>query len=469
MSAARQASLVMPNLVRHLACLLSALFFLPAFSFFSCSSKLNLSAREKSVRALGRDAELWTRSLNAKKSAAVDAYIQDLSEQERLAQLFVINLEGDKEFWFVERADGQRWSQAQDGRPLIPGGYIFFSFNIAREPERIAAFTDSVRDFARKENCVEPFLCLDAEGGYVNRLRFVAGPLPENEWVSKNLSPDEARLLYSLNALQLRALGFDLNLSPVVEVQNARNQKFLDGRSFGSAEQVVQYAGAALLAYKRASVGTVLKHFPGNGEADPHVSLPLLEMTGEEFERDVLEPFGSLAKLEPSGALMSHALVNVSQEQDGRQDQKAAAAIPASLSPYWIQENLRARLGFKGLVFSDDIFMAALEKNGWPSERAVEAAIKAGVNCILMSEKRFAGEWALVKKLYDKDPAFKAACDDSVRRVINFKLDAGILEYDLASGLIKPANDRPPVQERLSRFYGAKKLNEELMKKYEKE
>ncbi len=459
-------------------CLLPALFFLSAIFFFSCSSKLNLSARENAVREAGRRAELWARKIKAQKAAAVDAFVQGLSERERLSQLFVINLEGDQKFWFVERVDdesqaqdaaGGKSSQAQKGRPLIPGGYIFFSFNIAPEPEKIAAFCDSVRDFARQENCLEPFLCLDAEGGYVNRLRLVAGPLPENEWVAQNLSLPDAACLYALNAAQLSALGFDLNLSPVVEVQSARNQKFLDGRSFGSAEQVVRYGSAALLAYKQGGVGTVLKHFPGNGEADPHVSLPLLEMSQEEFERDVLEPFAALVQAGPSGALMSHALVNVLQDQGGSQGQKAAAAIPASLSPYWIQEILRGRLGFKGLVFSDDIFMAALEKNGWPSERAVGAAIKAGVNCILMSEKRFVNEWALVKKLYKNDPAFKAACDDSVRRVINFKLDAGILQYDFAAGAIVPASKRPPVQERAASFCAAKKINEELIAKYEKD
>ena len=465
-------------------CLLPALFFLSIISFFSCSSRPNLSAREKSARALGRQAELWARKIQAQKAAAVDEYAKSLSERERLAQLFVINLEGDKEFWFVERVDDdeQNASQAQDpaggksskakkGRPLIPGGYIFFSFNIARDPGQIAAFCDSVRDFARKENCLEPFLCLDAEGGYVNRLRFVAGPLPENEWVAKNIPLHDAARLYALNAAQISALGFDLNLSPVVEVQNERNQKFLDGRSFGSAEQVVSYASAALLSYKHGGVGAVLKHFPGNGEADPHVSLPLLEMSEEEFSRDVLEPFCALVQTKPCGVLMSHALVTVLQDAGGQnfsQAQKAAAATPASLSPYWIQEILRARLGFKGLVFSDDIFMAALEKNGWPSERAVGQAIKAGVNCILMSEKRFVNEWTLVKKLYKNDPAFKAACDDSVRRVINFKIDSGILEYDHSAQRVRPAQKRPPVQDRLADFYEAKKINEELVSKYEK-
>ncbi|MBR5966808.1 MAG: glycoside hydrolase family 3 protein [Treponema sp.] len=435
--------------------------------------------------------------MEQKKSAAIDKYIQSLTERERLAQLFVINLEGDEKFWFVERVENEEASQDQNAPgknllqgqkepPLVPCGYIFFSFNIAKNPAQIAAFTDSVRDFARSQNCIEPFLCLDAEGGYVNRLRGVAGPLPENEWVSQNLSPKQAFLLYSLNAMQLRALGFDLNLSPVVEVQNSSNQEFLDGRSFGSADKVQKYASAAVVAYQTNKVAAVLKHFPGNNSVDPHAALPILLFGRDEFERDVLQPFGELVKEKPAGVLMSHALVKFLQDQGGGsgdnplqdqnaadenrlQDQKTAAAIPASLSGYWIGDILRGRLKFGGLVFSDDIFMAALEKNGWPSERAVEAAIKAGVNCILMSEKRFVNEWKLVKKLYHNDAAFSAACDDSVRRVVKFKLDAGVLEYDFASQTVRPRSARAPLQERMERFYGAKKLNEELIAKYEKE
>lgn len=166
---------------------------------------------------------------------------------------------------------------------------------------------------------------------------------------------------------------------------------------------------------------------------------------------------------------MSHALVSVDgldqkalQGQASLQDQKT----PASLSSYWIRQILRGRIGFDGLVFSDDIFMAALEKNGWPSERAVKCAILAGVNCILMSEKRFINEWKLVKKLYDSDADFRAAADDSIKRVFAFKLFAGILEWDFASQSIRPSRVRQSLDERMERFYGAKILNLEALQKY---
>ena len=167
--------------------------------------------------------------------------------------------------------------------------------------------------------------------------------------------------------------------------------------------------------------------------------------------------------------MMSHALASV----DGF-GESAAAQTPASLSDFWIKETLRKKAGFEGLVFSDDIFMAALEKNGWPSERAVKAAILAGVNCILMSEKRFVNEWKIVNKLYQSDAAFKTAADDSIKRVFAFKLSAGILEWDFKARTVRPCPAKnfyagSSLEERMERFYGAKKLNQELVEKYVQE
>ena len=144
---------------RKIIRLLSALALCAAL--FSCSSKTG--EREQKTRQAGRALYDQALLLEQKKSAAIDKYIQSLTERERLAQLFVINLEGDEKFWFVERVE--------NNAPLVPGGYIFFSFNIAKDPAQIAAFTDSVRDFARAQNYIEPFLCLDAEGAYGRRPR----------------------------------------------------------------------------------------------------------------------------------------------------------------------------------------------------------------------------------------------------------------------------------------------------------
>ena len=86
-----------------------------------------------------------------------------------------------------------------------------------------------------------------------------------------------------------------------------------------------------------------------------------------------------------------------------------------------------------------------------------------------MSEKRFLNEWKIVQRLYKNDADFRAAADDSIRRVLKFKLDAGILEWSAERNSIAPSQNRQAAQERMARFYGAKKLNEEALEKYGEE
>ena len=383
-----------------------------------------VSCRKVEVEKKSDDAESLQAELERQKNSAIEEYILSLSECERLAQIFVVNIEGNEEFCFCEYMD----DDSEKKSPLIPGGYIFFSFNIAETPEKIAAFTDSVRCFAHEQNCAEPFLCLDAEGGFVNRLRGLASPLPEAARVAECLNPSQAERLYSLNAIQLKSLGFDLNFAPVCETLTSENEKFLDGRSFGDAEAASEYSCAAIKSYQQNRMGAVAKHFPGNGNADPHARIPRVFFEAEDFQKNVIKPFEKILGENPAGILMSHAFVELGENHG--EDFSKSGEIPASLSAFWIQNILREKLGFDGIVFSDDIFMSALEQSGFDSERAVHEAILAGVNCILMSEKRFLREYKIVRKFYSEDAAFHSRVDDSVRKIVKFKIDCGILLYE---------------------------------------
>lgn len=449
-------------------------FFVPArlilFSMLLASSLFLMSCQKKGqeVSFFGGDDPPLAGEMELLKSAAFEEFFSSLSEQEKISQMFVINLEGNKKFSFVEYVN-----DGDERKPLMPGGYIFFGFNIAESPEEIAAFTDSVRDFARDKSCLEPFLCLDAEGGYVNRLRGIAGPLPECARVAECLDAEQAETLYSLNAIQLKSLGFDMNLAPVAESLCAENEKFLDGRSFGSAEKAAVYSAAAIRAYQRNRVGTVAKHFPGNNDVDPHFSLPRISYDADEFQKNVLEPFSAVVVERPFGILMSHALVEVrGAASEIFKDTKPA--IPASLNPFWIEGILRETLGFDGIVFCDDIFMSALELNGFDQERAVRSAILAGVNCILMSEKRFKNEYEIIRKLYLADEEFRFRVDDSARRIINFKIECGILKYAFNEDgeiVLRPEaknsiGGKQLFEERMAQFYAAKEENVKLYEKY---
>ncbi|WP_432997858.1 glycoside hydrolase family 3 N-terminal domain-containing protein [Treponema socranskii] len=396
-----------------------SLFLIAAFVFASCSAPERREMRRDGLmreraRIVHEDA---VRTLAAKRDALF-AYVASLSIEEQVAQLFMENLVGDDVFTPVE------WTDASRGKALMPGGYIFFSYNIADTPKKIINFTDSIFSYCAAHGCIPPYLALDQEGGDVCRLKGVAGKLPANGVVAETFSVPEAYRLYSLQASQMRLLGFTVNIAPVVEVRTGSNEAFIAERSFGDAVSVVAYGAASLNALQNNGVAAVIKHFPGNTNTDPHTGLPEIDISEEEFNKTVCYPFSRLISLGSAGVLMSHARVSL-----------ADSHTPACLSRVWIGEKLRGELGFKGLVFSDDIFMAALSENGYPPERAALSAIEAGVDVIMISEKKFAREHALLVSRAKEDERFAKRIEESARRVIDFKIDRGILALEKTDGI----------------------------------
>ena len=171
----------------------------------------------------------------------------------------------------------------------------------------------------------------------------------------------------------MRELGFDMNLAPVVEICTPANAEFLEGRSFGNLEQVITYGRACINAYENNRIATVLKHFPGNSNTDPHTGLPEITLSKEAL-LEIIVPFREFAKMEPSAILMSHARTTAIDE-----------GVPACLSKVWVTDILRKEYGYEGLIFSDDIFMGALADNGYPPEEAAIRAVEAGIDCIMIS------------------------------------------------------------------------------------
>ena len=101
--------------------------------------------------------------------------------------------------------------------------------------------------------------------------------------------------------------------------------------------------------------------------------------------------------------------------------------MPACFSKYWISDCVRDKFGFNGLVFSDDIFMGALAKNGYPPQEACVKAIDAGVDVIMLSEKRFGHVAEILQKKAKEDDSFAKELDRAVKNVIRYKIKAGIL------------------------------------------
>ncbi len=345
------------------------------------------------------------------KEHALSVYLDSLSEAERMGLLFLVSIEGDKKYTALEK---------YEDTDLVPGGCLLFSFNIADSDEGFISYIDSIYEYCALHNIQSyPYVALDQEGGYVNRLRSLTSTLPSAKRVSENTNEQEAFYLYDSQAKQLRLLGITMNLAPVAEVETEDNAQFLDTRSYGSLEKVIECARSCIKAYEQNGVLSVLKHFPGNTNIDPHSGLPEIFVTSEEEIQRLIQSFEVLIKTTPvSAVLMSHARVSLPD-----------AKTPACLSDYWVQTKLREELGFNGLVLSDDIFMAALKKNGYAPLDAAEKALLSGVDVIMLSEKRFASVAKELSLRAQQNPLLKIRISEAQKNVIRYKIKCGILSF----------------------------------------
>lgn len=415
-------------------------FFAFCLLLLSSCGRIKDQAQDKKERKMRKDALSLFNELDSEKKerdSAFEKYIDSVSLHDKVCQLFIENLEGDTVFVPVEKK-------------YVPGGYLFFGYNLADSPAGIMKFTDSIKEYCARNNIIPPFLAVDQEGGLVNRLKIVNGPLPSAEKVAAAADVASAYELYSSQARQMKLLGFDMNIAPVIEVKTEENSRFLNGRSFGGFEKVQKIGTACINAYENNGIGAVAKHFPGNTNTDPHSGLPEILLSGNALAQS-LRPFFVLNKCAPSGMLMSHARV---KSVDGKN--------PACFSKRWVSEILRGEIGFEGIVFSDDIFMGALALNGFPPEDAAVRAIEAGVNVIMVSEKRISGPAEVLISKAESDGNFKALIDSSFKKVMKYKIRKNLVSFEKDENggySIFPVLPEDSVSSRVEKFNEARKRN----------
>ena len=373
-----------------------------------------MQKKEMKIHASAAQVQTYINQIKTERKEALKSYVASMPLENKIAQMFIENLEGCNSFRSYETVGAMTGNK--DESPLVAGGYIFFSFNIAPDRQQMKLFTDSIRSYCEQYGIIQPYLCVDQEGGWVSRLKKLNPKLPSNEAVAQNYDVNESYQLYSEQAAGMKELGFDMNLAPVVEVCTDDNKEFLDGRSFGNLEDVIDYGRACINAYENRGIATVLKHFPGNTNTDPHTGLPEIMLSKTELEESI-ESFRQLVDYNPSAVLMSHARTKAVDQ-----------GVPACLSKVWVTDILRNEYGYKGLIISDDIFMGALADNGYPPETAAISAVEAGIDCIMISEKRFAKAAKVLYKRALQDQAFARKIDEAVTRILKYKIEAGLLD-----------------------------------------
>lgn len=257
-------------------------------------------------------------------------------------------------------------------RDADPAGYILFARNVETR-EQLRALTDDLRAIHGRERLL---VSIDQEGGRVARMRPPEWcRYPEGEAFARlwNLAPASAIEAARANAealgLDLAEAGVTVDYWPVLDVRQPGTHDVIGDRALGSEPMQVAALGRAILdGLARAGVAGCIKHMPGHGRAraDSHKELPTVDVSAEELETD-LEPFRTLSDA-PIG-MTAHLLYKAWDAEN-----------PATQSPFIVGEIIRKRIGFDGLLLSDDIYMEAL--SGSIAERGA-AALAAGCDVVL--------------------------------------------------------------------------------------
>ena len=294
-------------------------------------------------------------------------------------------------------------------RSLQPSGILLFRRNV-ESPAQIHALWQQTASALQ-----QPFFrCVDLEGGTVDRLRDMVGPTPSAAEIAATNRPAIFREHGAFIGRLLRALGFNVNLAPVLDLALPAALPVMRTRVVSpEPEKVIPYAKAFLEGLAQYGVLGCGKHFPGlgGGTLDSHDATPSIARTWEQIWQQDLAPYRALASSLPM-VMVNHAAYPKIERP----------ALPASLSHFWIQDVLRGKLQYRGLVVSDDMEMAGVLDHS-SLEAAAVAAIAAGTDLLEICQRadRILSTHEALLREAERSPAFARCVTMAATRVAKAK------------------------------------------------
>ena len=254
------------------------------------------------------------------------------------------------------------------------GAVILFSRNY-ENTQQLSILVEEVKKLREPELLV----CVDHEGGRVQRFREGFTPIPAMRQLGrlwdrdKDLAKEAARGAAYIIGAELGAHGIDLSFAPVLDLDYGGSSVIGDRALHFDPNAVGALAAAIVQGFADAGMGAVGKHFPGHGfaTADTHSDVARDERSFAEILKKDIAPYRAAIEAGLAGVMPAHVIYS------------QCDAEPAGYSKYWLQEVLRGKLGFQGVIFSDDLSMAGASTVGGPPERA-RAALAAGCDMVLL-------------------------------------------------------------------------------------
>ncbi len=340
------------------------------------------------------------------------------------------------------------------------GGVILFAANFGTA-DRLKKLNQDLQKLAIDSNGIPLLISTDQEGGRVLRIGADGtAQFPGAMALGQTGEPQYAEDVGLVTGFELRELGVNLVLAPVLDVNNNPANPVINVRSFGSNPDIVTTMGTALARGLRKSLSVpVIKHFPGHGDTDTdsHLALPTITRDLPALEETELVPFRAAIKENAEVVMTAHILFGQLDKEN-----------PATLSREIIGGLLREKLGFRGLVMTDAMEMHAISKR-YTNKVSVKKAFAAGIDIILLTS-----DGAIVTEMYssllrgfqDGELSLERL-DAAVERQIRLKFRRGLFHRLDSPRLAAHPRAKDVARHFDEREKSARKLYDETRKKYE--
>ncbi len=341
----------------------------------------------------------------------IDSLLQRMTWREKVGQVFLLAFAG-------QSTEDARYLMTERGV-----GAAYLSNDNLPDPETSQQLSSTLQGYAASTRLRIPLLLgADQEGAWaVMTPKSAAGP--GNMALGAARDPAITAEMYGVIARELRAAGLNTLFAPCADCNSNPHNSIIGMRSFGEDPALVsELVAAAVRAAQTAGVVATAKHFPGHGDTtlDSHRGLPTVTRARELLERVDLAPFASAVRAGAGLVMTAHIRFDALDAKE-----------PATLSTRILRGLLREQLGFRGVILSDSMNMHAMRKNYAP-ERAVVAALAAGVDLIMLAEEHYdheperyvARQLALldaVERAVSAGELGEARLNDAVRRVLELK------------------------------------------------
>ncbi len=353
-------------------------------------------------------------STNEQEIPDVDMEIADLIKgmtlEQKVGQLFLVGFQGR------EITEGAQTMI----REVKPGGIILFGRNI-KTARQTARLINQSQITATELYHIPLLVAVDQEGGVVSRVK-LNPPFPSALSIGNAENEEITQRMGYYNSVLLKSLGFNMNLAPVVDIISDKKPTFIGNRAFGvSVNQAVEMSRAFALGQKLGGIMPTLKHFPGHGSGfvDSHVALPTRNDTLEDMLKADLLPYTNLNQdVSPEAVMVAHiAFPKIDP-----------SGLPAAFSKVFLQDILRKKLNFDGIVVTDDIEMAGASVTTSLGDRAVKSLL-AGADMIMVAWNRVAQKSSVNKVIeaIKNGKLPEARINESLERILIAKRSLGIL------------------------------------------